>query len=206
MPSRNRRPALVTCDWHHGPAPPFQEHHRCMNHHISVVVDYLQSDPAVFVNTECSIQLDEAADPGKPGRHCCCDAVAIDLRHGAVYLCQTAFERKLQPLIQKLSVWTRNWDVIGTALRRDSKAPASWRIHVWLFVPKDSIEMLDGKLEHLRRTIGSKFKVKITALEDVQPWRASCWNRSEEAWETIGLRNRLGSASSLNFPSGNANS
>jgi hypothetical protein len=113
-----------------------------------------------------------------------------------VYLCQTAFEQKLQPLIQKLSAWTKNWDSIRMALRRDSKAPASWRVHVWLFVPKDSIEMLDAKLERLRRTVGSKFKVKITALEDVQPWRAATWNRCEEAWETVGRTSRLESASS----------
>ncbi len=54
------------------------------------------------------------------------------------------------------------------------------------FVPKDLIEMLDRELGHLRNIIGSKFKVKITALEDVQPWRASTWERCEAAWETNG--------------------
>jgi hypothetical protein len=48
--------------------------------------------------------------------------------------------------------------------------------------------MLDGKLEHLRQTIGSRFKVKLTALEDVQPWRFSSWERCEEAWESNGQR------------------
>jgi hypothetical protein len=159
-----------------------------MDHFKAVVMDYLQADRAVFVNTVCCIQLDEPLDSNAPAHHCSCDAVAIDLRHGAVYLCETALGHKLQPLIKKLSAWTKNWDSIKTALQRDCKVPANWRIHVWLFVPKDSIEMLDGKLEHLRKTIGSKFKVKITALEDVQPWRASAWERCEGAWETIGQR------------------
>ena len=159
-----------------------------MDHYKTVVMDYLQADRAVFVNTECCIQLDEPVDSGKPAPRCSCDAVAIDLRHRAVFLCETAFGHKLQPLIKKLSVWTKNWDSIETALRRDCKAPANWRVHVWLFVPKNSIERLDGKLEHLRQTIGSKFKVKITALEDVQPWRVFTWKRCEAAWETAGRK------------------
>ncbi len=159
-----------------------------MDHYKTVVMDYLQADRAVFVNTECCIQFDELVDPDKPTRDCSCDAVALDLRHGAVYLCETAFEHKLQPLINKLSAWTKNWDSIKAALRRDCKVPANWRVHVWLFVPNDTIEMLDEELEHLRQTIGSEFKVKITALEDVQPWRASTWMRCEEAWETAGRK------------------
>lgn len=54
--------------------------------------------------------------------------------------------------------------------------------------PKDAIEMLNGKLEQFRHTNGAKFKVKITALEDVQPWRASTWERCEAARETDGQR------------------
>ena len=159
-----------------------------MDHYKTVVMDYLLADKAVFVNSECCINFDDGGDPKKTGQHFSCDAVAIDLRHGAVYLCDAAFEHKLKSLVKKLSVWTKNWDLINSALRRDCMVPAAWRVHVWLFVPKDSIEMLDGNLEHLRQTIGSKFKVKITALEDVQPWRISTWRRCEAAWERNGQR------------------
>lgn len=159
-----------------------------MDHYKTVVMEYLLADKAVFVNTEWGIQLDAGGNSEKPGQHSSCDAVAIDLRHGAVYLCEIAFEHKLPTLLKKLSDWTANWDSLQTALRRDCMVPANWRVHVWVFVPKDSIEMLDGKLEHLRRTIGSKFKVKITALEDVQPWRLSTWERCEAAWERKGQR------------------
>ncbi len=146
-------------------------------------MDYLQADWSVFINAECHFQLDGAVDAEKPKRPCSCDAVAIDLRHRAVYLCDTAFESKLLSLIEKLSAWIRNWDLIKTTLERDCSVPVGWRVYVWLFVPKDSIEMLDGELEELRRTSGSKFKVKITALEDVQPWCASSWSRCEAGWE-----------------------
>jgi hypothetical protein len=159
-----------------------------MEHYKSVVMDYLQADKAVFVNAEYCVRFPEPGDPEKLEHHCACDAVAVDLRHGAVYLCETAFEHKLQSLMKKLSAWTRNWEAIKSALQQDCKVPASWRVHVWLFVPRDSIQGLDGKLEQLRHTIGSKFKVKITALEDVQPWQSSNWERSEAAWETRGHR------------------
>ena len=159
-----------------------------MDPYKSVVMDYLQADKAVFVNAECCVRIEEAGEGEKPEHRCACDAVAIDLRHGAVYLCETAFEHRIQPLIQKLSRWTKDWDSIKKALQRDCKVPEGWRVHVWLFVPRESIEALDAKLEHLRQTIGSKFKVKITALEDVQPWRSSSWERCEAAWETKGHR------------------
>lgn len=159
-----------------------------MDHYKSVVMDYLQSDRAVFVNTECRILIDAEKVPEKSGQHCSCDAVAIDLRHGAVYLCESTSEDELPSLLKKLSAWTKNWDSVKAALERDCMVPANWRIHVWLFVPKDSIEVLDEKLELLRQNIGSKFKVKVTALEDVQPWRFSTWERCEAAWERKGRR------------------
>lgn len=157
-----------------------------MDHYKTLVMDYLQADPAVFVNTECSTQLDEHLAPDCPACHFSCDAVAIDLRHGVVYLCLASFDDKLQGMVEQMSTWTRNWDSIKTSLCHGSKVPKNWRVYVWLFVPKDSIEMLDEELERLRQTAGSKFKVKITALEDVQPWRASSWKRCEETWETAG--------------------
>ena len=167
---------------------PSQSHHLRMEPYKIVVLDFLMADKAMFINTECRIQLDADANPKKPGQYLPCDALAIDLRHGSVYLCEIACEHKLQPLLKKLSAWTKNWDSVQTALRRDSLVPANWRVNVWLFVPEDSIEMLDGKLERLRQVIGSKFKVKITALEEVQPWRLSNWERCEAKWERSGRR------------------
>lgn len=159
-----------------------------MEHYKTVVMDYLQADRALFVNTAFRTQFDKPEGPERPGRCWSCDAVAIDLRHGAAYVCQVAFDHKLQRLIKELFAWTKQWELIKAALQRDGRVPAMWRIHVWLFVPRDSIEMLDQELEHLRHTAGSKFKIKITALEDVQPWRASTWERCEETWETKGQR------------------
>jgi len=159
-----------------------------MDHYKTLVLDYLQADRAVFVNAECCLRAEHAEEPDKTGLNCTCDAVAIDLRHGAVYLCETAIEHKLLSLINRLTAWTRNWDCIKAALQRYCKVPPNWRVHVWLFVPRESIGLLDAKLEHLRQSAGSRFKVKVTALEDIQPWRASTWERCEEPWETKGQR------------------
>lgn len=154
-----------------------------MDHYKAVVMQYLQSDRTVFVNAECCIRLDDQAPLEKGGPHWFCDAVAIDLRHRAVYLCDVAY--KLQALVKKMAAWAQHWDGIKAALQRDCKLPASWRIHVWLFVPRDTIEVLDEKLEELRRKQGCPFKVKITALEDVQPWRFWTWDRSDAANDIV---------------------
>ncbi|MGA2752617.1 MAG: hypothetical protein ABSE53_02530 [Terracidiphilus sp.] len=55
-----------------------------MEHYKIVVLDYLLADKAMFVNTECRIQLDAGANLKKPGQYFSCDALAIDLRHGTV--------------------------------------------------------------------------------------------------------------------------
>ena len=55
-----------------------------MDHYKNVVMDYLQSDPALFVNTACCLELEKTVGSEKVQHRCSCDAVAIDLRHGAV--------------------------------------------------------------------------------------------------------------------------
>ena len=163
-------------------------HDLLMDHYKIVVMDYLQSDRAVFLNRACRLELGEVVGSEITRQHCLCDAVAIDLRHAAVYLCDTALDEDLPSLMKKLAAWTRNWDSIKATLQRDCKIPANWRVHVWLFVSGDSIELLDERLEQLRQTVGARFKVKLTALEEVQPWRLSRWKRCEEAWETEGKK------------------
>jgi hypothetical protein len=68
-----------------------------MEHYKSVVLDYLQADRALFVNAAFCAHLDRLEDPEKQGQRWSCDAVAIDLRHGAAYVCQAVCKNKLQP-------------------------------------------------------------------------------------------------------------
>jgi len=58
-----------------------------MDYYQGVVIEYLRANRARFVNTECLIQL-EAGDNPDRGTHWYCDAVTIDLRESAVFLCE----------------------------------------------------------------------------------------------------------------------
>jgi len=152
-------------------------HHALMDHYKAIVLDYLQSDRTVFVNTGCCLRPSDAANLEKSGQQWVSDAVAIDLRHRAVYLCDIDY--KLHALLKKITAWAQNWRDIQACLQRNCMVPESWRVHVWLFIPRDTIEMLDAKLEELRRKSGCPFKVKITALEDAQPWRFWTWDHTD---------------------------
>lgn len=154
-----------------------------MDHYKTVVMDYLQSDKAVFVNADCQFDvLPSTEQERKPGP-CQCDAVAIDLRHGAVYLCEIAMDDQLPALLNKLTGWTKHWDSIKAILQRACKVPAGWRVHVWIFVPSAATETLEDELEQLRHKAGARFKVKLTVLEEIQPWNTAGWRRKEEDWE-----------------------
>ena len=159
-----------------------------MDHYKSVVLDCLQSDRAVFVNADCRVEVPPAAEQDQHPEQCHCDAVAIDMRHGAVYLCLTALDDELAPLLKKLTSWTEHWDSIKATLQREYKVPGDWRVHVWLFIPKATSEHLEEELERLRHTAGARFKVKLTALEEIQPWNSSTWLRQEEPWEITKKR------------------
>ena len=52
-----------------------------MDHFESVVLEYLRADRALFVNSQCCIQLNPGANPDTGGPHWYCDAVAVSLRN-----------------------------------------------------------------------------------------------------------------------------
>ena len=154
-----------------------------MDHYKTVVMDFLQSDRAVFVNADCQFDVPPRAEQERKPEQCHCDAVAIDLRHGAVYLCEIAIEDQLPALLNKLTEWTKHWGSIKAILQREYKVPADWRVHVWVFIPSAATETLEDELETLRHKAGTRFKVKLTVLEEIQPWNTSGWLRKEEDWE-----------------------
>ncbi|WP_407469232.1 hypothetical protein ABFU38_05100 [Xanthomonas campestris pv. raphani] len=53
-----------------------------MDHFEGVVLDYLRADRALFVNSQCCIQLNEGANPDTSGPHWYCDAVAVSFKEG----------------------------------------------------------------------------------------------------------------------------
>ncbi|SUZ36725.1 hypothetical protein [Xanthomonas arboricola] len=54
-----------------------------MDHFEGVVLDYLRADRALFVNSQCCIQLNEGANPDTSGPHWYCDAVGVSFKEQA---------------------------------------------------------------------------------------------------------------------------
>ena len=152
-----------------------------MDYYQGVVVDYLRADRAVFVNTECCIQLNAGPGPDKGGTYWYCDAVAIDFRNHEIFLCETSYAEKLGALIERLRKWSASWEGVCTALVRDCKVPENWPIRPWLFVPQRSVESLAECLQQLKSADGSAiFRPRITSLESVQPWKFHDWNHQDK--------------------------
>ena len=105
-----------------------------MNYYESVVVDYLRADRAIFVNTECCIQVNQADNPDSSGAHWYCDAVAVDFRSKEIFLCEISYAAELTALLKRLKGLHDNWDAVRHALSRDSFLPESWPVRPWLFV------------------------------------------------------------------------
>ena len=154
-----------------------------MNYYESVVIDYLRADRAIFVNTECCIQLNQADNPDTSGPHWYCDAVASDFRTKTVYLCEISYGKQLVDLTKRLKSWHESWDLLCLALKRDSYLP-DWPVRPWLFVPVDLVSLLLRRLAQISGTKSLNYVPLVTPLEMVQPWRYRSWNRIGEAAKT----------------------
>jgi hypothetical protein len=152
-----------------------------MDYYESVVVHYLRSDRALFVNTECCIQLNQSNNPDSSGPHWYCDAVASDFRNSRIFLCEISYSAQLSDLIKRLTAWHENWERVCQALVRDSCLP-KWEVRPWLSVPEERVPRL---VKWWATTAGSgkppKFVPLVTTLEMVQPWCGyPSWNRIGE--------------------------
>jgi hypothetical protein len=149
-----------------------------MNYYESVVVDYLRADRALFVNTECCIQVNQAENPDSSGAHWYCDAVAADFRAQKIFLCEISYAAQLASLTKRLHGWHDNWEAVRHALQRDSFLPEPWPVRPWLFVPEDCVHFVLKGLDQIGEAL--RFIPKITTLEMVQPWMYRSWNQVGE--------------------------
>lgn len=153
-----------------------------MDYYQSVVIDYLRADRAVFVNTECCIQINPGDNPDTSGPHWYCDAVALNLRSKEIFLCEISYATHLSALIKRLRSWHDNWKGVVDGLFRDSHlAELRWPVRPWLFVPEDRIPLLEKRLKEMANGQALKFSPKITPLENVQPWLHSSYNRKSDS-------------------------
>ncbi|CAE6900254.1 hypothetical protein [Paraburkholderia domus] len=154
-----------------------------MDYYQGVVTEFLRADRAVFVNTECCIQLHPGASPDV-GTHWYCDAVAINMRERQVFLCEITYSKSLDPLLKRLTAWCANWSALRLALVRDLCVPADWPVTPWVFIPSEREGLLERKLARLAQPEGDASnqmpKPKVTHLERVAPWNYNAWNRKSE--------------------------
>lgn len=156
-----------------------------MDYYQGVVTDYLRADRAMFVNTECCIQLDEGDNPDKfPGRHWYCDAVAVNFRDRAVFLCEITYSSTQDALVKRLKAWHSHWDELRFALIRDLHVPKDWNVRPWAFIPEACHAVLERKLVPLAfEGTGSDGMPlpRVTFLESVAPWKYRSWNHVHPA-------------------------
>jgi hypothetical protein len=120
-----------------------------MDYYESVVMSYLRSDRALFLNTEFCLQLVEADNPDSSGPHWYCDAVACDFRKRCIFLCEISYGAQLSGLKERLRGWHENWNFVCEALIRDSFLPKDWPVRVWLFVPEHLVVLLLRRFEQI---------------------------------------------------------
>jgi hypothetical protein len=151
-----------------------------MDYYETVMTHYLRSDRAIFLNTECCIQLNEGNNPDISGPHWYCDAVAADFRDKTIFLCEISYSKGLPTLTKRLRGWHDDWAKVCYALTRDSFLDKAWPVRPWLFVPEQLVPMLTRRLEEISAGQPLKFSPRITPLEMIQPWQYQSWNRVGE--------------------------
>jgi hypothetical protein len=144
-----------------------------MDHFEGVVLDFLRADRALFVNSQCCIQLNEGANPDTSGPHWYCDAVAVNFKERAGYLCEITYAVRGPSLLARLKAWNEHWSGVRAALARDSGVPLDWGVRPWLFVPEAHADRLRASTAGFGNFPGPR----ITFLEDVVPWRYRSWER-----------------------------
>lgn len=150
-----------------------------MDYFQGVVTEYLRADRAMFVNTECCIQLNPGENPDKSGPHWYCDAVAVNFRESTVFLCEVSYSKSLHALSKRIEEWSAHWPALREALIRDCFLPSHWPARPWLFVPEDRRAGLAKKLAKLPLPASSGNQMpepRVTSLESITPWMYRSWN------------------------------
>lgn len=161
-----------------------------MDYYQGVVIDYLRADRAVFVNTECCIQLNGTLNPDSSGPHWYCDAVAADFCTNTAFLCEVSYARDLGALMKRLGEWQANWSGVRMALRRDCRLPEHWSVRAWLFVPEECVARAVAGVRRLcdgRAPADTMPVPRITTLEMVAPWKYVSWGRVGEREKPDGI-------------------
>lgn len=150
-----------------------------MDYFQGVVTEYLRADRAVFVNTECYLSL-QPGDVHPRGTSWYCDALAVNFREKAVYLCEVTYSNTLQALMQRMQSWAENWPALRDAIRRDCAIPPEYSAQPWVFIPEALQPIYYRKLSAIMSRANCQNGMpmpRLTYLENVVPWRYRSWDR-----------------------------
>lgn len=154
-----------------------------MDYFQGVITEYLRANRSVFINTECLIQLDEGDKPLKD-RHWYCDAMAVNFKESAVYLCEISYSGTMHSLVTRLHAWRLNWQELALAVRRDAGVPANWAVCPWVFIPRKHHDLFTRKLGQLKSSPERTEQMptpRVTYLESALPWEYRTWDRKTDA-------------------------
>lgn len=161
-----------------------------MDYYQGVVIEYLRADRAIFVNTECCIQLKEAPNPDQGEKHWYCDALAVDFRSQYIYLCEVTYSKDLGALVRRLASWNAHWPAVKASLVQDFCVPNDWPVRPWLFVPEACITPAVKRIKAIRSGNENADVIpepRITTLEAVAPWNYRSWNRQGESEKPLSI-------------------
>lgn len=154
-----------------------------MDYFQGVVTEFLRADRSVFVNTEYLIQLDEG-DKQFKDRHWYCDAIAVNFKEKAIYLCEISYSASLQSLMSRLQAWETNWQELNKSVIRDSRVPNNWAVRPWVFIPEKCRVVFDRKMALMKPKPDVERQMprpRITYLESALPWEYPSWDRKHDA-------------------------
>jgi hypothetical protein len=149
-----------------------------MDYFHRVVEEYLRSNRARFINSECLIQLDNGKDVRKD-RHWYCDFLVVDFFDRTVYLCEVTFARGLQSLTKRLNAWSRHWPEVREAIFRECQIPMDWGVKPWLFIPESYEASVLSRIVCSPAADGHAASMpvpKLTTLESILPWKYRSWD------------------------------
>ena len=160
-----------------------------MDYFQGVVINFLRADRAVFVNTECCIQLNPGANPDTSGPHWYCDAIAVNHREKAIYLCEITYAKSLSDLRKRLTGWSVHWEAVKAALVRDCALPADWPVRPWVFIPESLRATLEAKVDKIYSGVNqtSMPRPRVTPLEDTLPWNYRSWDWQPDRDTSLSL-------------------
>ncbi len=126
-----------------------------ISYHQEIVVQYLSSDPRLFISEEYYVGWGKEAK----GEHIWVDVVAVDICNKEVFLVEITSDPYARQIIKKLNLtYSTMLPTVRTAMLGGLGLPDDWSIRPWIFVRREAVSKILDKID-------SHLVPKITHLE-----------------------------------------